>query len=247
MREEADRLLKDELSIFQTSAAYTSKSAEARLLLALAEVNSDRRGQKKREEALKFVGQARTLAIEEADVGLEASSLSVMAKIFIKYKGDAKACNKEAHRLATQALQLYEQTEDLRGQAIASHHSGIAQGNLGEMTASLQYMADSMAHWRKAQERLGGGPSWLGHPARRLGAPFVDPIMEANAQIMVGQLLLKGGLVRQAATAAEQALALYHATGVTGARELRAMQTAARALGLGESKRRLWRPAETRC
>ncbi|CAK9000478.1 unnamed protein product [Durusdinium trenchii] len=218
-RKEADRLLKDELSIFQTSAAYTSKSAEARLLLALAEVNSDRRGQKKREEALKFVGQARTLAIEEADVGLEASSLSVMAKIFIKYKGDAKACNKEAHRLATQALQLYEQTEDLRGQAIASHHSGIAQGNLGEMTASLQYMADSMAHWRKAQ----------------------DPIMEANAQIMVGQLLLKGGLVRQAATAAEQALALYHATGVTGARELRAMQTAVRAqIASGEPWRAIW-------
>lgn len=39
--------------------------------------------------------------------------------------------------------------------------------------SGFRYMADSMAHWRKAQERLGGGPSWLGHPARRLGAPFV--------------------------------------------------------------------------
>eukprot|EP00435_Cladocopium_sp_Y103_P055258 s1019_g18.t1 len=178
---------------------------QARLLLALADVNSDRRGQKKREEALRFVGQARSLSVDEADVGLQASSLAVMAKIFIKYKGDTgqwrvgfttlgapttvslertqlktwlvvggrfnmkavtekrlkgidqKACNKEALRLGAQALQLYEQTDDSRGRAISSHHCAIAQGNLGEMAASLQYINDSASFWRKAEDFRSGG------------------------------------------------------------------------------------------
>lgn len=218
-RKEADRLLKDELAIFQTSANSGSKSAEARLLLALADVNSDRRGQKKREEALRFVGQARSLSVDEADAGLQASSLAVMAKIFIKYKGDQKACNKEALRLGTQALQLYEQTNDSRGRAISSHHCAIAQGNLGEIAASLQYINDSASFWRKAE----------------------DLIMEANAQLMMGGLLLKGGAARQAVSAAESALASYRNCHVTGSRELRAVQLAVRAhIGNGEPWRAIW-------
>eukprot|EP00434_Breviolum_minutum_P016427 symbB.v1.2.014480.t1/scaffold1060.1/size140514/3 len=180
-RKEADRLLKDELAVFQTSASYGSKSAEARLLLALADVNSDRRGQKKREEALRFVGQARTLALDEADLGVQASSLAVMSKIFIKYKGDQKACNKEALRLGTQALQVFQQLDDARGSALASHHCSIAQGNLSEMAASLKYISESVAYWRKAE----------------------DLLMEANGQLMMGQLLLKCGAVSHAVTAAE--------------------------------------------
>jgi len=218
-RKEADRLLKDELAVFQTSASYGSKSAEARLLLALADVNSDRRGQKKREEALRFVGQARTLALDEADLGVQASSLAVMSKIFIKYKGDQKACNKEALRLGTQALQVFQQLDDARGCALASHHCSIAQGNLSEMAASLKYISESVAYWRKAE----------------------DLLMEANGQLMMGQLLLKGGAVSHAVTAAETALAAYRQCNISGSRELRAVQLAVRAhINNGEPWRAIW-------
>lgn len=218
-RKEADRLLKDELAVFQTSASYGSKSAEARLLLALADVNSDRRGQKKREEALRFVGQARTLALDEADLGVQASSLAVMSKIFIKYKGDQKACNKEALRLGTQALQVFQQLDDARGCALASHHCSIAQGNLSEMVASLKYISESVAFWRKAE----------------------DLLMEANGQLMMGQLLLKCGAVSHAVTAAETALAAYRQCNISGSRELRAVQLAVRAhINNGEPWRAIW-------
>lgn len=65
--------------------------------------------------------------------------------------------------------------------------------------------------------------------------------MEANAQLMMGGLLLKGGAARQAVSAAESALASYRNCHVTGSRELRAVQLAVRAhIGNGEPWRAIW-------
>jgi len=218
-RKEADRLLKDELAVFQTSQVYTSRSAEARLLLGLAEVSSDRRGQKKREEALRFVGQARTMAIDEADVGLQASTLATMARIFVKYKGDRKACGKEAYRLASQALQLYQQTKDVRGQAIAEHWCAFACGHLGELAEAIQHLGEAVSFWRQSQ----------------------DAIMEAAELIFMGEWLLHGGQPQQAVVAVERALACFHACGVEDQRELRAVHLVVNAqIARGEPWRAIW-------
>jgi len=227
-RKEADRLLRDELAVFQTSASYTSKSAEARILQAMADVNSDRRGQKKREEGLKFAGQARDMAVDQADKGLEASVLAIMAKIFIKFKGDRKACNKEALRLANKASQLFVETKDVRGQAAAAQVAAMAQCNVQEFVAALQSLEGAVVLWRQSE----------------------DAIHEAQCLMMMAEWYLHVGHPQRAGPAAEQALAIYHSMGVTGTRENKAVNLAVRAqIGAGEPWRAIWTAEEavSRC
>ncbi|OLP87486.1 Polyketide synthase PksJ [Symbiodinium microadriaticum] len=218
-RKEADRLLRDELAVFQTSARYTSKSAEARILQAMADVSSDRRGQKKRAEALKAAGQARDLAVDEADKGLEASTLAVMAKIFIKFKGDRRACDKEGHRLATQALELFRETQDVRGQAIAAQHSAVAQCNLQEFVPALQSLQAAIGFWKQSE----------------------DAMHQAHCLVMMAEWLLHWNQPTRAGPAADQALALYNSHGISGQRATKALQLAVRAqISNGEPWRAIW-------
>eukprot|EP00930_Biecheleria_cincta_P018014 TRINITY_DN14165_c0_g5_i1.p1 TRINITY_DN14165_c0_g5~~TRINITY_DN14165_c0_g5_i1.p1 ORF type:complete len:916 (+),score=241.04 TRINITY_DN14165_c0_g5_i1:255-2750(+) len=222
-RKEANRLLTDELAVFQTSAAYASKAAEARLLLALAEVNWDRRGQKKREEALKFAGQARGHAVELGAVGLEASALLMMAKIFNKFKGEKNACLRESYRLAEQGLQLFKDTEDVRGQASASHWLGVAQHHLKELVTAVQCMQDAAELWRQSQ----------------------DVIMEAQSLSFAAAWEIECVRPQRAVASAERALALYRQAEVGYGRESQALQTLVSAqIFNGEPWRAIWTAEE---
>ncbi|CAJ1330546.1 unnamed protein product, partial [Effrenium voratum] len=93
-----------------------------------------------------------------------------------------KACGKEAYRLASQALQLYQQTKDVRGQAIAEHWCAFACGHLGELAEAIQHLGEAVSFWRQSQ----------------------DAIMEAAELIFMGEWLLHGGQPQQAVVAVER-------------------------------------------
>ncbi|CAE7228821.1 pksJ, partial [Symbiodinium pilosum] len=164
-------------------------------------------------------GQARDMAVDEADKGLEATTLAVMAKIFIKFKGDRRACNKEGHRLATKALELFRETEDVRGQAAASQHSAVAQCNLQEHLPALQSLHAAVRFWRQSE----------------------DALNEAHCLTMLAEWLLAWNQPTKAGPAADQALALYNSRGIGGQRATKALNLAVRAqISNGEPWRAIW-------
>ncbi|CAE8594991.1 unnamed protein product, partial [Polarella glacialis] len=159
------------------------------------------------------------MAAALADKGLEAAALLSMAAMFLKYRGDLDARSRETSRLGKQALKLFVETQDRRGQAMTKHWLAVAQWTLQERETAITLAEDAVALWREIEDR----------------------IMEGNELHTIAGWQIAQSRPHRAAAASERALELFLEAGVGGTRELNSVQSLVRAhIGNGEPWRALW-------
>lgn len=120
-RKEANQIARVELESIRASK---HRRGESKLLLSIAEVNTERRGNKNREEAKELAWQALKLFEEEGDRAMEASARLALLNINIKWKGDRMASSHEGLEHGKVARTLFKSLGDKRGEALTLH--GIA-------------------------------------------------------------------------------------------------------------------------
>mmetsp|Transcript_96511 Transcript_96511/g.282079 ORF Transcript_96511/g.282079 Transcript_96511/m.282079 type:complete len:847 (-) Transcript_96511:115-2655(-) len=124
-RKEANSLAKAELDRIE---AGKDKRGEGKIMLALAEINSEKRGQKHREEAVAYAAKAQEKFKEEGDKRMEAMSYLALSNLYLKRRGVQRKGAEEALAAATKAQDLFKELGDLRGQATALH--GVAAAHI---------------------------------------------------------------------------------------------------------------------
>ncbi|CAE7294432.1 unnamed protein product [Symbiodinium pilosum] len=118
-RKDADKLVRDRLAEVRAAADGPS---EAKMLLALAEVNADQRGSKKREEARVAAKDAREMFEKLGDDRMRAAALLVQSHICIKSKNQEKEKRAaEALKLAENARKICNDLGDTRTEATCLH------------------------------------------------------------------------------------------------------------------------------
>lgn len=120
-RKEANRIAKEELERIR---AGTDRRGEGKMLLAIAEVNTERRGHKNRGEAKSLAEEALRIFKKEGNSSLEAYARLCLLNISMKFRGDKHETCEEgmAHGIAARAL--FKSCGNRRGEGIALH--GIA-------------------------------------------------------------------------------------------------------------------------
>jgi len=124
-RREGNRIAKEELERIR---AGTDRRGEGKMLLAIAEVNTDRRGHKNRMEAKGYAEEALKIFEKEGDRLLEAYTRMCLLNIAMKWRGDKKASCQEGLDHGVAARALLKACGDKRGEALALH--GIAAVNM---------------------------------------------------------------------------------------------------------------------
>jgi len=120
-RKEGNRIAKEELERIR---AGSDRRGEGKLLLAVAEVNSERRGNKNRAEAKEYASEALKIFEREGDRLMQGYARSCLLNISMKARGDKQVSCREGleHGLAAKAL--FKACGDKAGEALALH--GIA-------------------------------------------------------------------------------------------------------------------------
>uniref|UniRef100_A0A7S4VT89 Carrier domain-containing protein n=1 Tax=Alexandrium monilatum TaxID=311494 RepID=A0A7S4VT89_9DINO len=122
-RKEANTIARAELDRIQ---AGKDRRGEAKLMLALAEINSEKRGQKNREEALAYAIKAQEKFKEQGDKRMEAMSYLALANFYLKRRGDQRKGAEEALTVAGKAEAIFKELDDKRGQATALHSAAAS-------------------------------------------------------------------------------------------------------------------------
>lgn len=122
-RKEANTFIASELTRIQ---AGKDSRGEAKMLLALAEINSEKRGQKNREDALAHAIKAQEKFKEAGDKKMEALSYLTLVNLYLKRRGDQKRGAEEALAVAKKAQDMFKDLGDQRGQATALHGAAAA-------------------------------------------------------------------------------------------------------------------------
>lgn len=117
-RKEALQLAKDELAIFQEAG---NTVAAAKMMLSIAEVTGTHGGQKKRDEALKMVTDAKKTFQGENLRRFEAACALEVANIHLKAKGDVERAVRQAMKAVKEALALFKACGDRKGEGAATH------------------------------------------------------------------------------------------------------------------------------
>eukprot|EP00930_Biecheleria_cincta_P054877 TRINITY_DN41269_c0_g1_i1.p1 TRINITY_DN41269_c0_g1~~TRINITY_DN41269_c0_g1_i1.p1 ORF type:complete len:795 (+),score=212.72 TRINITY_DN41269_c0_g1_i1:60-2387(+) len=126
---ESLQIVGDELEKFR---AKGSRIGEACMMLSLAEINTDRRGTRKREESLQMGLEALEIFRELDEKKFMVASLQHLSNVHIKFcdKGCAGKSGKEATKFAQQALALARQLKEPRDrlyEASALHNVGVGK------------------------------------------------------------------------------------------------------------------------
>eukprot|EP00930_Biecheleria_cincta_P010892 TRINITY_DN11326_c0_g1_i1.p1 TRINITY_DN11326_c0_g1~~TRINITY_DN11326_c0_g1_i1.p1 ORF type:complete len:818 (+),score=253.41 TRINITY_DN11326_c0_g1_i1:45-2456(+) len=128
-RKEANSLAKEELQKFQEAG---DREGAAKMLLALAEVNGDKRGPKNRELALDYAEEARAEFQELGMQRFEALALLALANARLKSPGQ------EALEPAEDAEQLFHEAGDSKGEALALHAMALAKLQLEDAGGAVE-------------------------------------------------------------------------------------------------------------
>eukprot|EP00439_Symbiodinium_sp_Y106_P047685 s3034_g6.t1 len=141
-RKEADKLARDRLAEVRAKADGPS---EAKALLALAEVNADQRGSKKREEARTAAKEAREMFEKLADERMRAAALLVQSHICIKSKNQEKDKRAaEALKLAEDARKICNDLGDTRTEATCLHAYASAHDIIEQHNECIQAAEDAL-------------------------------------------------------------------------------------------------------
>jgi tetratricopeptide (TPR) repeat protein len=117
-RKEAAQLVKENLAMMKDAG---DELGQAKMLLAMAEINSDCRGSAKRDEGLEQATEALELFRRLGDKKLEANTLLTLCSIHLKRRPDKMAGAVEAVTCASEALKLARSIGDKHGEASALH------------------------------------------------------------------------------------------------------------------------------
>lgn len=198
--EEALLLASDEL---EHCRADGDRRGEASMLLALAEINMDRRGARKRAEALEAASAALVTFQEIRDQRLQARTYLILTNLYSKMQ-----MPDEAENAAQSALCVFQALGDQMNQAKAFHGLALTM-------ASRHRYADAAVH---AEE------------ARALFAQLGDVKMEAAELVSIGQWQLAAGKPGRAVASAEQALHLFREIGYGKGWQAKALSVLCQAL-----------------
>mmetsp|Transcript_82551 Transcript_82551/g.242213 ORF Transcript_82551/g.242213 Transcript_82551/m.242213 type:complete len:810 (+) Transcript_82551:123-2552(+) len=203
-RKEAAQLVLEELK--QSKALRDDSpvlAARAKLLLAQAEVNSDGRGNRKRDEALASAREARSIFRSLKETHLEGTALLAQVAINAKRRCPADEKGQEILKVAREAQPLFKSLGEKRGEAQTLHWVGVAFG-LKEM------YQDAMKAAGEAKDlfRLAG-----------------DILLEAQEAQLLALWNLKEQDPQKAVVPAEDALRLLKESGYRGEMEASATQT----------------------
>lgn len=122
-RKEANKMAREELERIR---AGRDRRGEAKILLAIAEVNAERRGNRNREEALLLAEEARELLQKRGDVKMEGHACLTLLNIHMKRRGDKLTGCQQALAWAVEARSLFRSIGDRRGEAMALHGIAVA-------------------------------------------------------------------------------------------------------------------------
>eukprot|EP00747_Dinoflagellata_sp_TGD_P163705 gnl/TRDRNA2_/TRDRNA2_182679_c0_seq1.p1 gnl/TRDRNA2_/TRDRNA2_182679_c0~~gnl/TRDRNA2_/TRDRNA2_182679_c0_seq1.p1 ORF type:complete len:851 (+),score=272.33 gnl/TRDRNA2_/TRDRNA2_182679_c0_seq1:49-2553(+) len=117
-RKDAANIAKAELDKF---GAASDKVCAAKMMLSIAEVSYDKRGNKKREEAASLAKVALEVFRENSLREMEAKTLLTLVNIHVKTKGDVEQEARSAQKCALEASKIFEELKSKKGQAMASH------------------------------------------------------------------------------------------------------------------------------
>eukprot|EP00439_Symbiodinium_sp_Y106_P039914 s3123_g4.t2 len=198
--EEALLLASDELEHFRADG---DRRGEASMLLALAEINMDRRGARKRAEALEVALAALMTFQEIRDQRLQALTYLILTNLYSKMQ-----MPDEAEHAAQSALCVFQALGDQMSQAKTFHGLALTM-------ASRHRYADAAVH---AEE------------ACALFAKLGDVKMEAAELVSIGQWQLAAGKPGRAAASAEQALLLFRQIGYGKGWQAKALSVLCQAL-----------------
>merc|ERR1719440_2075958 len=96
------------LEFFKSRVSGGHENSQAKMLLSIAEVNSDKRGRKNRALAQEAATQALEMFRTVVDHKMQAATLHVLSEIIMRDKKASKeAKSKEAQKYAMEAYQLY--------------------------------------------------------------------------------------------------------------------------------------------
>lgn len=201
-RKEANSLAKEELKKFQDEG---NREGAAKMLLALAEVNGDKRGPKNRELALEYAEEARAEFSELGMQRFEALALLALANARLKSPGQ------EALEPAEEAEQLFHEAADPKGEALALHAMALAKLQLEDAGGAVEEA-------KRALELF-----------RELGLESLQAVEEA----CIADWLLRNGLAEEdgneAVEAAQHAMESFERIGDNGCKSL-ATDTLVRAM-----------------
>eukprot|EP00434_Breviolum_minutum_P022994 symbB.v1.2.020285.t1/scaffold1678.1/size106249/1 len=97
------------------------------MLLSLAEVNTERRGYKNREEARVWANEALAMFRKDGDKKMEAYTLICLLNINMKWRGDKKISSQDGLDCALAARNIFKAIGDRRGEGLALHGVAVAQ------------------------------------------------------------------------------------------------------------------------
>mmetsp|Transcript_1352 Transcript_1352/g.4601 ORF Transcript_1352/g.4601 Transcript_1352/m.4601 type:complete len:812 (+) Transcript_1352:56-2491(+) len=135
-KEDACKLAKDELAKFRSAG---DKVAEAKMLLAIAEVNKDS------QEAAQSGTEAMALFKSQSEPMMEAAASLALSNVHLTKEGDEKKRAKDAQSAAVKAKELSIQLGDKKGEAAALHAVAAAlamEGAIDEAVASADEALD---------------------------------------------------------------------------------------------------------
>mmetsp|Transcript_1355 Transcript_1355/g.4613 ORF Transcript_1355/g.4613 Transcript_1355/m.4613 type:complete len:813 (+) Transcript_1355:56-2494(+) len=181
-KEDACKLAKDELAKFRASG---DKLAEAKMLLAIAEVNKDS------QEAVQSATEAMSLFKSQGEAMMEAAAALALSGVHLAKEGDEKKRAKEAQSAAAKAKELSIQLGDKKGEAQALHAVAAALALEGAMDDALASADEALDLYLELKNRKG----------------------EAFELLALAGWKLKSNRAKKALSDAEEALEIYQALG----------------------------------
>ncbi|CAE7030061.1 unnamed protein product [Symbiodinium natans] len=122
-RKEANLVAKEELSRIRSQK---DRQGEGKMLLSLAEVNTERRGYKNRQEARIWANEALDIFRMSGDKKMEAYTLICLLNINMKWRGDKSISCQEGLDCGLLARSIFRSIGDRRGEGLAMHGVAVA-------------------------------------------------------------------------------------------------------------------------
>jgi len=140
-----EQLAKDDAAKFKEAG---EKRNEAVMLLAAGELNYNKRGGKKRADAIESLKQAKVLAREAGDKQLEANVVFVQANASVKMRR-----NEDALAFAEEANSLFAAADDARGAGKAMHMIALAKILLEDFEDGIKTAEEALNVFRELKLR----------------------------------------------------------------------------------------------
>lgn len=140
-RTEAIEVVNQYLAVFQ---GRNDEKGIAKMLLSLAELNSDKRGQNKRGEAFQCATEALDLFREQGNKRLQTWALIEIANMHTKNYGDIKVLAEKSMEAAKEAHELCVETGDRRLELVALHAIAMSHALSEDFTQALRVANDAL-------------------------------------------------------------------------------------------------------